>query len=398
VKALYIASAYPRHAGDVITPWLAETIRRLARGGVEVEVLAPAYRGSPSATLEGVRVHRFRYAPRALETLTHDQTAPDRLRQRPLFAGLLPGYVAAGSLAAARLARSGGFDLVHAFWPLPHGVLGMAAARAAGIPLVCTFFGVELTWTRRQLPFLSPLLRRTIRASAAVTAISSHTADLVRELAPGARPVLIPFGAAAEPPADPPLPARQAGEPLHLLFVGRLVERKGVEVLLRALALPEAALARLEVVGDGPLRDDLEALSHRLGLRERVAFRGTVSGARLRASFLGAHALVLPAVVDAKGDTEGLGVVLIEALAHARPVIASSAGGIVDVVEEGRNGLLVPPGDPRALAGAIRRLAEDPAGAVEMGVRGRELVRQRFSWEVIVERLAALYARVVESP
>ena len=173
MKVLYLVTAYPRDASDVITPWMVETIRQLRLRGVVVEVLAPAYRGMPDQVLEGVPVHRFRYAPRAWETLTHDQTAPDRIRERPWFLALVPGYVAAGSRAAARLARTGGFDVVHAFWPLPQGLLGLAAKRASGLPLVSTFFGVELTWMERQFPFLAPLLRRIVRRSDAVTAISS---------------------------------------------------------------------------------------------------------------------------------------------------------------------------------------------------------------------------------
>lgn len=83
MKVLYIATAYDRHAGDLITPWLGETIRRLHAAGVHVEVLAPAYRGLRSGEMDGVMVHRFRYAPRYLEDLTHDETAPDRIRHRP---------------------------------------------------------------------------------------------------------------------------------------------------------------------------------------------------------------------------------------------------------------------------------------------------------------------------
>src|SRR5690606_5056240 len=124
-------------------------------------------------------------------------------------------------------AREGGFDLVHAFWPLPHGLLGLAAKRAGGIPLVETFFGVELTWVESQLGALRPLLRAIVRGGDAVTAISSHTASLLRRLAPDVEPVVIPFGAAVE--ANGAAPAVE--EPLHiglrLLFVGRLVERKG---------------------------------------------------------------------------------------------------------------------------------------------------------------------------
>lgn len=392
MKALYLVSAYPRDGSDVITPWMVETIHRLRSRGVEVEVLAPAYRGLGGQMVEGVRVHRFRYAPRSWETLTHDQTAPDRIRGRPAFLWLVPGYVASGSLAAARLARSGRFDLLHAFWPLPHGLLGLAAKRASGVPLVSTFFGVELTWMERDLPFLAPVLRGIVRGSDAVTAISTYTADRLRQQVPSADPVIIPFGATVEPDALSPPPPRAPSGPFELLFVGRLVERKGVHLLLEALTrLPEGRPVALQVVGDGPERTRLEARVRELGLGGSVVFHGFVPRAELERRVAGCDALVLPAVMDAKGDTEGLGVVLLEAMAYGKPVIASAAGGIVDIVRDGRNGFLVPPGDADALARAIRRLTADPELATSMGAAGREDVRTGFSWEVIVERLAEVY-------
>lgn len=395
VKVLHLVTAYPRTPDDVITPWLVETIRRLGERGITVEVLAPAYRGLGSQVVEGVRVHRFRYAPRPWETLTHDQTAPDRIRERPFFLGLVPSYVAAGSLAAARLARSGEFGVLHAFWPLPHGLLGLAAKRASGVPLVSTFFGVELTWMEADLPFLAPVLRRIVCGSDAVTVISSYTGERLRRLVPGARPVTIPFGATVEPGKRLPSPARPPGAPFELLFVGRLVERKGVHVLLDALArLEPGPPVRLRVVGDGPERPALEERAARLGVGDRVRFEGFVPREALEARFAGCDAFVLPAVVDVKGDTEGLGVVLLEAMSYGKPVVASAAGGIVDVVRDGRNGLLVPPGDAPALAGALRALRDDPARAREMGARGREDVAAGFSWPVIVDRLEGVYREV----
>ena len=394
MKVLYLVTAYARHPADVITPWLTETIRRLAARGVEVEVLAPSYRGSASQTVDGVRVHRFRYAPRPWETLTHDQTAPDRIRERPWFLALVPGYVAAGSRAAARLARSGEFDVVHAFWPIPQGVLGLAAKRAAGIPLVSTFFGVELTWMDRQFPFLAPMLRRIVRGSDAVTAISTYTAERLQRVAPGVRTEVIPFGAAVD--AAPSLPPpRSPGSRPELLFMGRLVERKGVHLLLEALSiLPRESRPLLHVVGDGPERARLQELSGELRLVDDVVFHGFVSTEEKAERLAGCDAFVLPAVIDSKGDTEGLGVVLLEAMTYGKPVIASAAGGIVDIVRDGHNGFLVPPGDASALAGGIRACVENPERARELGAQGRIDVEQGFSWDVIADRLAALYTSV----
>jgi len=395
VKVLYLVTAYPRDPADVITPWMVETIRRLRARGVTVEVLAPAYRGLADQEVDGVRVHRFRYAPRGWETLTHDQTAPDRIREKPWFLALVPGYVAAGSRAAAKVAKEGGFDVIHAFWPIPQGLLGLHARRKTGLPLVSTFFGVELTWMERQFPFLAPLLRRIVRASDAVTAISTYTAGRLQAQVPGVDPAIIPFGAAVDAPAQPPPYSYDGQRAFELLFVGRLVERKGVHLLLDALAtLPPERRVILNVVGDGPDRAKLQAQADRLGLGGRAVFHGFVSKEELQRRLETCDAFVLPAVIDAKGDTEGLGVVLIEAMSYARPVIASAAGGIVDIVRDGRNGFLVPPGDAAALAAAIVGMMDDPSAARALGLHGREDVERGFGWNVIADRLAEIYRRV----
>ena len=395
VKILYIATAYDRFPGDIITPWLVETIRHLEARGVQVEVLAPSYRGLGSGEVEGVRVHRFRYAPRRWEDLTHDQTAPDRIGDRPWYLGLVPGYVASGARAAARLARRGGFDVVHVHWPIPNAVLGLAARRAAGIPLVSTFHGVELTWTRRRFPMLMPFLRHVIRTSDAVTANSSYTAGMIREVYD--RPVArIPFGATVSASPDEAVAPKPPGAPFELLFAGRLVERKGVAYLLEAMSrLRTAEPVVLRVIGDGPLRASLEARARELELGDRVRFDGFVPSEELARRFAECDAFVLPAVVDSKGDTEGLGVVLVEALSYGKPAIASAAGGIVDIVRDGETGLLVPPADADALATAIAELAEDRTRARELGEGGREYVEREFSWPVIIDRLMALYDDVV---
>ena len=398
MRVLFTVTAFARDENDVITPWLTETIERLQERNVDVEVLAPSYRGGGDHMIGRIRVHRFRYAPSRIETLTHDQTAPDRIREHPQYSALVPGYVAAGTLAARRLARTGRFDVVHSFWPLPHGIFGLAASRAGNIPLVCTFFGVELRWVRTQLPFFAPLMRTIIRHSDAITAISGHTAAEVRRLVPDAEMVMVPFGAAIAPDTrtEEINPLSEKGRPFRLLFVGRLVQRKGVEVLLDAIALLRAERAvHLSVVGDGPLLGGLRQRAAELGITPLVDFTGFVPAEDLSRRFSECDAFVLPAVEDAKGDVEALGVVLIEALLHGTPVIASASGGIPEIVLHEETGLLVRSGDSTELASAIRRYIDDPSFARRLALQGQQHVKARFSWDTIIGTLADTYHRVV---
>lgn len=415
MRVVHLATAFPRRAGDPITPWLVRLLQELRGRGIEAEVLAPAYRGLRGGTVEGVPVRRFRYAPTRWETLTHDQTAPDRLRESPAYAALLPGYIAGGAVAAARLGR-GRPDVVHAHWPVPHALFGAVARAASGgrTALVCSYYSVELSWVETRLRWLRPFLRWTARTADELTAISSHTADRVRRLA-GRDVRVIPFSAAVgagdagEGRAAGAAAAGRGGAEglgtlrkplegpeLQLLFVGRLVERKGVEVLVRALPrILERRAARLTVVGEGSWEPRIREAAAASGVESRVRFTGYVVEEELRRLYAACDVFVLPAVVDSKGDTEGLGVVLLEALRFARPVVASAVGGIPDIVEPGRTGWLVPPGEPEALAETILRLAADPEEARRVGEEGRRRMEDRFSWKRIVEDLVACYQAAV---
>lgn len=388
-RALALVTAWARTPDDVITPWLEALVQQLREVDVELEVLAPAWRGAEGGTLRGVRVHRFRYAPAPLEVLSHEASVPDQLRARPWWSALVPGYLAAAALETTRLVQRERFELVHAFWPLPHALPGLVAARLRGVPLVSSFFGVELSVAAR-VPSLRAPLRALVRASDAVTAVSNFTAARLRALAPEVPVRVIPFGVSVSPGA--PQPA--AGAPstsLRLLFIGRLVERKGLAVLLDALA--QCPGVSLEVLGDGPLRGALERRAARLG--ERVTFRGFVSAEEKARALAACDALVLPAVVDSLGDTEGQGVVLLEAMAVGKPVVASAAGGIVDLVRDEVEGLLVPPGDVAALATAVRRLGTDQGLCARLGAAGRTRVETDFSWSKLRDDVADVYRRAL---
>lgn len=400
MKVVHVATAFPRHPEDPITPWLVELVRRQRQTGIDATVLAPAYRGGPVAEPSGIPVRRFRYAPGILETLTHDQSVPDRIRDRPASAALVPAYLAAGCRAAAALGREGP-DLVHVHWPMPHALFGAAMRRASGgrTAMVCSFYSVEVNWVDRRLPWLRPFLKWTIRTADEVTAISSSTASAVRGLVD--RPVaVIPYAAALpEVPVNVVRPAlSDPNAPLRLLFVGRLVERKGVEVLVRALArLRHRREAELVIVGSGNRKDSVTRTAALEGVTDYVHFLGFVSAERLAREYAECDIFVLPAVVDSRGDTEGLGVVLLEALAYERPVVASRVGGIRDIVIDGVTGWLADPGDAEVLASKIFEVAADPEEARRVAARGRREANVRFSWERILDETTVAYGSAVEA-
>jgi len=401
MRILHVVTAFPRFPNDIISPWLVELLKRLQAAGHEAEVFAPAYRGSASGEFDGIRVHRFRYFPARWEDLTHDQGTPDRVR-RSLRYKILPLFYAVGGIRAIwRLCRRQRYDIVHVHWPVPHALFGWAARRACGAAMVTLWYGVELRWVKSRLPWLKAFVSRALRTSDQVVAISSATAREIGEFVPGAVRV-IPYAVGfAAAPADPPSPRRlRAEDPFVVLFVGNLIERKGVRYLIDAVQrLPPRIPARLLILGkgEGPERARLEEQVRSLGLEDRVEMPGRVPEPELHRAFARASVLVLPSIVDARGDTEGLGVVLLEAMSYRIPVIASKVGGITDIVADGETGLLVAPQDSMALAGALERLAADPRLAERLAEAGRRYVQHHFSWPAIVDEWLACYAAALDT-
>jgi len=386
LKICVIGSTYPRSRDDYAVPWLRESVSRLVARGHAVTVLAPSYQGLGDHTIDGVPVHRFRYGPRRWETLTHEQGAPNRIRSNPLLQLLGVPYVAMGSLSAAVLAARRQFDVIHAHWPFPHGVIASAARLFGGAPVVMSCYGAEFALARHTA-WVRPLLRQALRSADLLISNSSHTAREIRALC-GRDSRVIPSGSTVQAKSSP----RPRHNVAHILFTGRLIQRKGVEYLIRAM--PQVLAKRqavLRITGDGDQRSGLERLTRSLGLEGTVEFLGFVSNQRLDELYADCDVYVNPSVIDDRGDTEGLGVGPIEALAHGRPIVASAVGGIPDVVKHRLTGLLVPEKDEVALAEAIIELLDDPVRAQALAGAGLEFVRRQFDWGLITDSLEEAY-------
>lgn len=384
-KILVITSTYPRHDEDYAVPWMRESHRRLADRGHDITVLAPSYKGLKSHELDGIEVVRYRYAPSAVETLTHEEGATYRVRKAWVQLLAIP-YIILGCLAAARLSWSNKYDIVHVHWPFPHGMMGQVARFVCGGRLVIMSHGAEFALARRK-KWIIPFLRQSLRAADMRIANSNSTADSVRECCE--RPCrVLPYGTTvseAKSIADENTVPR-------VLFTGRLIERKGLEYLLKAVPkILEKHDAQFIITGDGDQREKLEQLHQELELGDAVEFLGFVSTERLCEEYAKCDVWVNPGIVDSWGDAEGLGIGSIEAYSYFRPVVASNVGGIPDTVIDGKTGYLVPQKDSDALADAIGDLLADPAKRKRFGKAGFKFVQRTFSWSQIISDLEEFY-------
>lgn len=388
-----LTSTFPRWAGDDQPTFVLELCRRLA-AHFSVEVLAPHAAGALGRdSMEGVWVRRFRYAPARLETVAYGGGMRSRLAGGRWRVVVLPLFALAQVVAVARALRGGRVGVVHAHWIVPQGLAAVLARGLvrARVPIVCTSHGGDL-FALRGWPW--PHVKRAVlRRVEAVTVVSTAMAAEVRRLVPGRSDVVVaPMGTDLQarfvPAADG---VRAEGE---LLFVGRLVPKKGVDFLLRVLGnlkRQQERRPRLRIVGSGSEETALQGIAEDEGIAGQVEFCGFRSHDELSGLYQRCTAAVFPFREEAGGDQEGFGLVVVEALGCACPVLVSELPAVHDVLGGGDHALGLPPGDLEAWANAIARVLDDPAEAQRMGQAGRDWVAGRFDWSVCAER----YVRIL---
>lgn len=345
-----------------------ELSRRLDAVGHQVLVLAPARAGAHAAETW------FRPVGRPLDIPYNSSNAPIDPRpwsRRPI-ADLIAGFAP---------------DVIHAHEPLTPSTSMWATLEAGGVPVVATFHSAaSRSWA---FDLAAPLLRRVDRRLSARIAVSDAAAEFARKRIGGTFDV-IPNGVEFSR-FQTAAPAQIGAEGVRVLFVGRLDARKGFKTAVEAFRLAAAKREdlRLLVAGDGPQKGAVETLP--VGLRGRVSMLGAVPNAEIPAYYAACDVYISPAV-----GGESFGIVLVESMAAGLPLVASDIAGYREVVTDGVQGLLVPPGDAAAFADAIGRLLDDQSLAGRLASGG--LARARgYDWAVVVPQIEQIYRRVAGS-
>jgi len=375
-----LTTTFPAHPGDG-TP---EFVLTLA-GSIpdhDVTVIAPRMPGGArDERVGGVRVRRVAYFPRRWEGLADDAIMPT-LRAHPWRVVEAPFLVGALLLATWREVRRRRPVVVNPHWIVPAGLVALVVRLLGSAPYVVTVHGADAYTLQGRVG--RRLKRCVLRHASAVLPVSH---DIARTLGVAGAPVLrmgVDTGAIRATVGE------RAPERGLLICIGRLADKKGIDVLIAALAQVEGA--RLEVIGDGPERTTLERQAERAGVADRVRFLGKQPRAEVLAALRRACAVVIPSKVGAGGDRDGTPVVLCEAMAAGVPVVASDLGGLGECVTDGVDGVLVPPGDADALAVALAKVVDGSAAAAELGRAAAGTAQRTLD----IGAVGAAYARLID--
>jgi glycosyltransferase involved in cell wall biosynthesis len=402
LKVCILTTSFPRFKGDFAGIFIYQLSKWLALRGIEIEILAPHDSGIKFFDSQNnIKINRFPYFfPLRYQQLSYGNGLLSNLRNRRISAIQIPSFMIAEFLFLLWTIKKKKIDLIHAHWSLPQGLLAVICKRVFKIPCVTTFHGSDIYGLKR--PIFRSLNRMTIRGSNICTANSSATAQKVREIYGRKDIKIIPMGVNPDIftkiRASDDMTVRMDANEEIILFVGRLIDLKGVEYLIRALprVLQKRPLSKILVVGEGPMKESLVALRDRLNLETKISFEGHVSHDRLSQYFSTARLFVLPSIVNEKGETEGLGVVLLEAMACRVPVIGTDVGGIPDIIYDGKTGLLARQKDPQDLGNQMIRLLSDENLRTKIVSNAQDLIQKKFSWEVIADRFIEIYRDLLE--
>jgi len=384
MKVLIITTAFPRWQNDGRASFIYETAQALVRQGHQIRVIAMHNPGSKNLEmLEGIEVIRPRYLPDKMEILQNDGAGLPQAWKSNYWSRLaiIPFFVA-HTLATAYWSR--GFDIIHANWTLS-GLSAWATKWLHQLPIVVTVHGSDI-YRSADNWFLKWITRIALSKANEVFAVSNELKRLVDQFdIPREKSFVISNGVNLRKFSSSKMSRR---EPL-ILFVGSLINRKGVDILLRAFAdinqsIPQFQLA---IIGDGILRTELENSCIELGIQSKVCFLGYKQPTDVHEWMSKAKLFVLPSV------EEGQGVVLLEALASGTPCVGSRIGGIPDVItpEVGRT---FTPGNSEELGKAILDVALTSEW-YEMSYKARMRAVNEYNIDTIAEKISSEYYKIL---
>lgn len=396
-----VATTFPRWKDDSEPAFIYGIAKGLVQQGVEVKVLSPHTAGAlEREEWNGVKIIRFHYFyPHSLERLCYRGGILANFKKDFLAKVEIPFLFISEFIYLWRIVKNARIDIVHSHWLFPQGLVAAFLKKIIKFRLIVTVHSGLISREKGRL--FKGLVRFIYRQAEAITVTSKSNLKNLIDITGQDKVFRIPMGIEAEEFSpihrNETMRRELAGDGILLLTVARFVEVKGHEYLIKAMAevSKRDGKIRLAFIGSGPLEDKIRRMVRDYKLSDRIIFLGEKTRSEIKKYFASSDIFILPSITCPGGYTEGFGYSLIEALSSGVPVIASSVGGITDIVRDKENGFLVKEKDPYELSQKILKLSYDANLRARLGKSGLEYVRQNFSQDKVRQDLLNLYQRIL---
>ena len=394
MKIGVITSVYPEFKGDPHGIFVHRLMKEISKQGHEVHVLAPFSGDKTDYILDGVNVKKFNYFyPKRFQRLCGRSGMIDNIKEGIFVKIQFLSFILFNVVNSSRKLRD--MDVVHVQWPIPNGLGALIVKYFYGTHYINTIYGEEIYLSKRYHTMF--IIKLLVRNASKTVMISSGTLKAsLKEHFRKERFEIIPFGVDTE--FFKPIKIEKNSKIFQILSVGYLIERKGFDYLVKALkeVLDSHNEVKLIIVGSGPLETEIKNLIFELELEDNIQIINNIPDNELLEIYNLSDLFVLPSIIDSQGNTEGLGVVLLEAMACKLPVIGSDIGGIPDIIQDNLTGRLVQQKDTEGLSKAIIDLIENEDIRKSMALNGYEMVKRHFSWEQIAKDYIEIYKETTQ--
>jgi len=396
-RILVIVSRYsrtPNDPGDFVTE-LSEWVNKK---GYRVSVLAPHDYGLKlKENINGVIVYRFPYfIPFKYQKVAYGPGILDNLKNSFLAKLQVPFFILFELLYAIKIIRKTKSNILHTHWIIPQGLVGAICSKLFKIKHISTIHGSDINMLKNSW-VLKNISRFIINNTHHITVNSTFTKNLLLTIISKnnkKKIKTIPMG--IDQNRFFPAKHNEMREKYHeenlLVYVGRLIDWKGVKYLIHGLkkVIKVYPSTKLIIIGRGPEKSELEKIVNKLGLIENIDFIGEIKNTDTPMYYCIADIFVIPSIM-VNGHTEGLGVVTIEAMACGTAVVGSDIGGIPDVIKDGHNGFLFPQKSPDMIAKSIIKMLSNEKIKNKFINNGLKTVQEKFSWNVVSEKFCSLF-------
>ncbi len=396
-KVLVLASTFPRWKNDSTPPFVYELEKRLGEK-FEIHVLAPHYDGArKDEVMDGLNIHRFQYWwPAKHQKLGYGGGILPNLKKNPFLIIQMFSLVIFELIHSLIIVKRERINLIHVHWVIPYGLIALIINKLFGIPYIVTSHGSDVYGLKAKI--FVWLKKIFYENSQKIIVVSNHLKkEIISHITTSSNIDVISMGVDSQQfnpnKYSDEIKTKYKITGPFLLFVGRLVEVKGIQYLISAMPsiIKKYPKAKLLIIGDGPLRKPLEQMVENLDIKDNVVIPGPIKNSELPSYYATADIFIGPSIITKEGQTEGFGLTFVEAMFSECIPIGTDVGGISDIIEDGQNGILIKDRDSRVIAESIIKVLRNKDLKEKLKRNSRRFTINKFEWNIVASKYDHMY-------